>query len=60
MDVHHETHIIHSCYAAGWEEHQCHLPESEEHLFIYQGMQLCDDKQAPSVLVNFKFIVKCF
>ena len=26
----------------------------------YQGRQLCDDKQAPSVLVNFKLIVRCF
>ena len=48
-----ETHITHSCYAAGWEK-WCRLPGSEEHLFIYQGRQLCDDKQAPSGLVNFK------
>ena len=33
---------------------------SEEHLLIYQRRQLCDDKQAPSVLANFKLIVKCF
>ena len=34
MDVRDETHIIHSCYAAGWEKHWCHLPASEEHLLI--------------------------
>ena len=60
MDVRDETHIIHSCYAAGWEKCWCRLPESEEHLLIYQGRQLCDDKQAPSVLVNFKLIVRYF
>ena len=60
MDVRDETHIIHSCYAAGWEKFKCHLPGSEEHLLIYQGRQLSDDKQAPSVLVNFKLIVRCF
>ena len=60
MAVRDETHIIHSRYAAGWEKYYCHLPVSEEHLLIYQGRQLCDDKQAPSVLVNFKLIVKCF
>ena len=54
-----ETHITHSCYAAGWGK-WCRLPGSEEHLFIYQGRQLCDGKQAPSVLVNFKLIVRCF
>ena len=37
MDVRDETHIIHSCYAAGWEEYYCHLSGSEEHLLIYQG-----------------------
>ena len=57
MDVRDETYIIHSCYAAGWEKYQCHLPENEEHLLIYQGRQLCNDKQAPSVLVHFKLIV---
>ena len=36
------------------------FPGSEEHLFIYQGRQLCDDKQAPPVLINFKLIVRCF
>ena len=60
MDFCHETQIIHSCYAAGWEKYYCHLPGSEEHLLIYQGRQLRDDKQAPSVLVNFKLIVRCF
>ena len=50
-----ETHTTHSCYAAGCEK-WCRLPWSEEHLFIYQGRQLCDAKQAPSVLVNFKLI----
>ena len=60
MDVHDEMHIIHSCYAAGREKYQCHLPGSEEHLLIYQGMQLRNDKQAPSVLVNLKLIVRCF
>ena len=60
MDVRDETHIIHLCYAAGWEKYYCHLPGSEEHLSIYQGKQLCDDKQAPSILVNFKLIVRCF
>ena len=60
MDVRDETHIIDSCYVAGWEKQLCHLPGSEEHLLIYQGRQLCDDKQAPSVLVNFKLIVRCF
>ena len=54
MDVHDEMHIIHSCYAAGWEKYSCHIPGSEEHYLIYQGRQLCDDKQAPSVLVNLK------
>ena len=47
MDVRDETHIIHSCYATGWEKYQCHLPGNEEHPLIYQGRQLCDDKQAP-------------
>ena len=60
MDVFVETHIIHSYYAAGWEKHWYHLSGSEEHLLIYQGRQLCDDKQAPLVLVNFKLIVRCF
>ena len=60
MDVRDETHIIHSCYAAGWEKHWCHLPGSEEHLSIYQGRQVCDDKQDTSVLENFKLIVKCY
>ena len=65
MDICDETHLIRwlagkngcyaGCYAAG-----CHLPGSEEHLLIHQGRQLCDDKQAPSVLVNFKLIVRCF
>ena len=36
MDVRDETHIIHSCYAAGWEKYQCHPPGSEEHLLIFQ------------------------
>ena len=58
MDVRNETHIIHLCYAAGWEKHWCHLPASEEHLLIYQGRQLCDEKQTPSVLVNFKLTVR--
>ena len=60
MDIWDETHIIHSCYAAGWEKYWCHLSGSEEHLLIYKGKQLCDDKQASSVLVNFKLIVRCF
>ena len=60
MDVRDETHIIPSCYAAGLGKYQRHLPGSEEHLLIYQGRQLCDDKQAPSVLVNFKLFVRCF
>ena len=60
MDVRDETHIIHSCYVAGWEKYWCHLPVSEEHLFIYQGRQLRDDKQAPSLLIHFKLIVRCF
>ena len=60
MDFRNETQIIHSCYAAGWEKYQCHLPGNEEHLLIYQGRQLCDEKQAPSVLVNVKLIVRCF
>ena len=60
LDVRDEMHTIRSCYAAGGEKHYCHLPGSEEHLLIYQGRQLCDDKQAPSVLVNFKLIVRCF
>ena len=60
MDVRDETHIIESCYVAGWEKHYYHLPGSEEHHFICQGKQLCDDNQAPSVLVNFKLIVRCF
>ena len=57
MGVRGETHIINSCFVAGWEKHQCHLSGSEKHLLIYQGRQLCDDKQAPLVLVNFKLIV---
>ena len=57
MDVRDETHIIDSCYITGWEKH---LPRSKEHILIYQGKQLCDDKQALSVLVNFKLIVRCF
>ena len=57
MDVRDETYIIQSRYAAGWEKH---LPGTEEHLLIYQGRQLCDGKQASSVLVNFKLIVRCF
>ena len=52
MDVRDERHIIHACYAAGWEKYWSHLPGSEEHLLIYQGRQSYDDKQAPSVLVN--------
>ena len=60
MDVRDETHIIHKCYAAGWEKYYFRLLESEEHLLIYQGTQLCNDKQAPSVLVNFNLIVRCF
>ena len=60
MDVHDEMHIIHPCYAAGWKKYQCYLPGSEEHLLIYQGRQLCDDKQAPLVLVNLKLIVRYF
>ena len=60
MDVRDETYIIHACYAAGLEKYQCHLPGSEEHLLIHQGRQLYDDKKAPSVLVNFKLIVRCF
>ena len=52
MNILDETHIIHSCYAAVWEG-------SEEHHLNYQGRQLCDDKQAPSVLLNFKLIVRC-
>ena len=60
MDVHDEMHIIHSCYAAGWEKYQCHLPGSEEHLLVYHRRQLCDEKQAPSVLVNLKLIAGCF
>ena len=47
---------IHSCYAADWGKHQCHLLGNVEHLLIYQGRQLCYDNQAPSVLVNFKLI----
>ena len=39
MVVHDERHIIHTCYAAGWEKYQCHLRGSEEHLLIYQGRQ---------------------
>ena len=35
MDGHDEMHIIHSCYAAGWEKYWCHLPGSEEHLLIH-------------------------
>ena len=50
MDIRDETHIIHSCYVAGWDKYQCHLPVSKEHLLIYQGRQLCDDKQ-PSLTV---------
>ena len=57
MDVRDETH---SCYAAGWERHQCHLLGSEEHLFSYQGRKLDGDKKATSVLVNFKLIVRYF
>ena len=60
MDVRDETLIIPSCYAAGWEKHQCHLLGSEEHLLIYEGKQLCYDNQAPSVLVNFKLSGICF
>ena len=60
MEVRDETHIIQSCYAAGWEKYQCYLPGSEEHLLMYQRKQLCDDKQALSVLVNFKLTVRCF
>ena len=60
MDARDETQKIHSCYAAGWEKYWCNLPGSEEHLLICQGRQLCDDKQAPSVLVNFKLTVRCF
>ena len=52
MDVRDETHVIHTCYAAGWEKYWSHLPGSEEHLLIYQERQLCDDKQVPSVMVN--------
>ena len=54
MDAHDEIHTI--CYAAGREKYQCHLHESEEHLLIYQGRQLCNDNQAPTVLVNARFI----
>ena len=60
MDVRDGMPIIHSCYAAGWEKYQCHLPGSEEHLLIYQGKQLCNDKKTLSVLVNLKLIVRCF
>ena len=60
MDVRDGTHIIHSCYADGLEKYWLHFPGSEEHLLIYQGRQLRDDKQAPAVLVNFKLIVRCF
>ena len=60
MDVRDEAHIIHSCYAAGWEKNLSNPPGSEERLLIYQGRQLCNDKQAPSVLVNFKLIAKMF
>ena len=56
MDVRDETHIIHSCYAADWEKHQCHLLGSEQQILIYKGRQLCYDNQAPSVLVSFKLI----
>ena len=44
MDVRDETHIIHSCYAAGWKKYLCHFPGSEEQLSVYQEMQLCDEK----------------
>ena len=60
MDVRDETHIIRSCYAAGWEKHWCHIPGSEKRRLIYQRRQLCDDKKAPSVLVNFKLTVRSF
>ena len=40
------------------KKYQCHLPGSEEHLLIYQGRQLCNDKQAPSVLVNFNLLIQ--
>ena len=60
MDVRDDTHTIHSFYAAGWEKYYCHLPGSEENFLIYQARQLCDDKQSPSVMVNFKLIVRCF
>ena len=51
------TYFTHVMQLAG-ENISAHLPGSEEHLLIYQGRQLCDDKQAPSVLENFKLIVK--
>ena len=58
MDVGDEMQINHSCYAAGWGK--ISVPGSEEHLLIYKEKQLCDEKQAPSVLVNFKLILRCF
>ena len=60
MDFHEVMHTIHSCYAAGWEKYYCHLPGSEEHVLLYQGRQLCDDKQASSVLVKLKLIIRYF
>ena len=60
MDICDETQINHSCYAVCWERYKCHLPGSEEHLLIYQGRQVCDDKQALSVLVNFQAHCKMF
>ena len=48
MDVRNETHIIHSCSAAGWEKYLCHSPGSKQHVLIHQGRQLCSDKEALS------------
>ena len=58
MNVSDEAHIIRSRFAAGWEKHQCHLPESEEHLLIYQGRQLYNDKQAPLSPGKFQVLLK--
>ena len=54
------TQFTHVMQLAGKSISACHLPGIEEHLLIYQGRQSGDDKQAPSVLVNLKLIVRCF
>ena len=60
MDVFDETHIIHSCYAAGWENISAIFLGVKKTFEFSNGRKLCDDMQALSVPVNFKLIVRCF